>query len=303
MFDLEQATDHAAVSEAVQTMRARFPFLRVGTIGRSIMERELFVLTVGSGRRQNVYVGAHHGMEWLTSAWLLRFAWELCEAVKSGKTVYGVAMPTFCERFTLHIIPMLNPDGVDYQLHGIRRDDPLYGRVIGMNGGSTDLSRWQANARGVDLNHNYDAGFADYKALETASGILGGAPTRYAGDAPCSEPETRALCGYLRSLQSVRLVASFHTQGEVLYYRSGGACLPGGHEAAMKVARATGYRLSNATGMAAYGGLTDYCLTKCGIPAITLECGKGTNPLPLSQFFPTYARLREALFRMCGFYA
>ena len=32
------------------------------------------------------------------------------------------------------------------------------------------------------------------------------------------------------------------------------------------------------------------------IPAFTLECGKGKNPLPLEQGFSIYTRLRRALF-------
>ena len=52
-----------------------------------------------------------------------------------------------------------------------------------------DFTHWQANARGVDLNHNYDAGFLEYKQIEAEQGILGGGPTRYSGECPESEPE------------------------------------------------------------------------------------------------------------------
>lgn len=299
----EKPIDHAALTEAVRSFAVRYPFLRVTSLGKTILGRDIPVLAVGSGRRQLVYVGTHHGMEWLTGAWLLRFADEFCAGLKSGRTVYGVCLPTFAERFTLHIIPILNPDGVEYQQHGVSEGNPLCHRVIGMNGGSADFSHWQANARGVDLNHNYDAGFAEYKAWEASAGILGGGPTRYSGQEPESEPEVRALCSYIRFLGNVRLVASFHTQGEEIYYRHGGKALPGASEAARRVAELTGYRLSDATGPAAYGGLTDWCLTKCGIRALTLECGKGENPLPLTQLFPVYLKLREALFRMGNFYA
>lgn len=303
ILELQRPIDHAVLTQVVRTLAVRYPFLRVAGLGTSILGRDIPLLALGSGRRQLLYVGTHHGMEWLTAAWLLRFVNELCEACRTGRTLYGVAMPVFLERFTLHVVPMLNPDGVEYQQHGVSRENPLYSRAVGMNGGSTDFSHWQANARGVDLNHNYDAGFAEYKALERDSGILDGAPTRYSGQEPESEPEVRALCRYLRLLNGVRLVLSLHTQGEEIYYRSGGKTLPGCYEAAQKVARLTGYRLADAEGSAAYGGLTDWCLTQCNIPALTLECGRGCNPLPLDCFFPVYARLREALFRAGSFYA
>ena len=90
------------------------------------------------------------------------------------------------------------------------------------------------------------------------------------------------------------LILTLHTQGEEIYYRSGGKTLPGTYAAARKISSLCGYRLSEAEGLASYGGLTDWCIRSLGIPALTLECGKGVNPLPLSGFFPIYARLREA---------
>ena len=62
----------------------------------------------------------------------------------------------------LNNVPMLNPDGVSLSLHGLTQDIPaeLRRNLIRANGGSEEFrGRWQANARGVDLNHNYDAAF------------------------------------------------------------------------------------------------------------------------------------------------
>ena len=49
-------------------------------------------------------------------------------------------------------------------------------------------------------------------------------------------------------------------------------------------------------GMAAYGGLTDWCIRSLQIPSFTLECGKGENPLPLEEYFCVYAALRQLFF-------
>ena len=40
-------------------------------------------------------------------------------------------------------------------------------RGLKYNQQSDDFSHWQANARGVDLNHNYDSGFYEYKKIES----------------------------------------------------------------------------------------------------------------------------------------
>ncbi len=296
ILELTRPMDHAELTRILHIFTERYRFLRTTSIGSSILGRDIPVLVLGKGPRNVLYVGAHHGMEWITASLLLRFVNEFCEYYSLGKSLYHVSLPFLLEHYTLHILPMLNPDGVEYQINGITHENPMYNRIVGMNGGSEDLSRWQANARGVDLNHNYDAGFAEYKQLESEHGIPCGAPSRYSGQEPCSEPEVSGLCNYIRFQKDLRFVLSLHTQGEEIYYRSGGKQLSGAYEAASRLARLCGYRLADAEGLAAYGGLTDWCIQRCEIPALTLECGKGENPLPLSELFPIYVGLREALF-------
>ena len=165
-----------------------------------------------------------------------------------------------------------------------------------MNQGSEDFTHWQANGRGVDLNHNYDAGFLEYKPLEQAAGILFGGPTRYSGESPESEPEVGTLANYLRFDDSIRMLLSFHTQGEEIYYTSGGSCPPESEEIARQLSKMSGYALSEPTGMASYGGLLDFAVQSLSLPAFTVECGLGVNPLPATDFFSVYPTLREMLF-------
>lgn len=295
-FQTDIPTDWSEMMKCVTRLSERYPFLAVGKIGESILSKSIPVLRIGYGKRSALYVGAHHGMEWITSLLLLQFISELCDAYQNQKKLFKRSVPVFLEQFTIHVIPMLNPDGVDYQIHGITKENPLYERVLAMNGGSSDFSYWQANARGVDLNHNYNAGFREYKQLEAEQKISCGAPTRYSGQEPESEPEVRALCNYIQFQKQLGLVLTLHTQGEEIFYQSHGKKVAGTDYAISKIAELTGYRLSQAEGLAAYGGLTDWCLLKQNIPALTLECGKGVNPLPQKNCFAIYARLREALF-------
>ena len=81
-----------------------------------------------------------------------------------------------------------------------------------------------------------------------------------------------------------------------IYYTTGGKCPPGAGAAAKRLAALTGYRIAEPSGAAAYGGLTDYCIEKLGIPAFTLECGKGKNPLPPADAPILYGEIRKALF-------
>ena len=65
---------------------------------------------------------------------------------------------------------------------------------------------------------------------------------------------------------------------------------------AKALSRLCGYALAKPEGLAAYGGLTDWCIRSLGLPSFTVECGKGENPLPAEQYFCIYASLRQMLF-------
>ncbi len=288
--------DYEALLQEVNRLQERYALLSVGYLGKSLLGRGIPSLKLGNGTRRILYVGAHHGMEWITSALLCRFAEELCEAGEKGLNVCRVSAGALLSAHTIHIIPMLNPDGVEYQIHGVSEENPLFDRLLLMNGGREDFSRWQANGRGVDLNHNYDAGFAEYKRLEAENGIAEGAPTRYSGPAPLSEPETAALANLIAFHEDWRGIMTLHTQGEEIFYRSHGQCAKAAPAAARHLARLTGYTLSEGEGLASYGGLTDWCAQKLSIPAFTLECGRGTNPLPYTECPNIYTGLRPALF-------
>ncbi|MBE6530312.1 MAG: peptidase M14 [Ruminococcaceae bacterium] len=292
----EQKTDSNVVKNSAQKLLAEYPFLQSYNIGKSILGKEIPVLILGNGHKKFLYVGAHHGMEWITASLLLRFADEYCELYRSGGRLEKQWIKFLWENFQIHIVPLLNPDGVDYAIHGTDSQNPLYERVLKMNGGNEDFSHWQANARGVDLNHNYNAGFDEYKELERQNDISFGAPTRYSGESPESEPEVSALCNYIRFHLPFGAVLTFHTQGEELYWKSRGKIVPGSEIAIRKLSLESGYPLNEAEGLASFGGLTDWCIASCATPAVTFECGKGQNPLPIKDLFPIYAQLRKTLF-------
>ncbi len=288
--------DSAELLHSIEILSKKHPSLTVMELGRSILGKSIPCISIGNGKRSVLYVGAHHGMEWITSVVLLRFVAEYCNLLERNEKAYKQSLRVLSDQYTIHVIPMLNPDGVDYQIHGIQKDNPLYDRVLSMNGGSLDFSHWQANARGVDLNHNYSAGFQAYKQIEADTGIPCGAPTRYSGQEPESEPEVRALCNFIRFQRNLRAVLTLHTQGEEIFCLPNEGAISRNFLALSRISALTGYKISEAEGAAAYGGLTDWCIQKQDIPALTLECGKGVNPLPLADQDAIYYRLRETLF-------
>lgn len=297
MMKLSIPYDYTAMSQDIRELQSLYSCVEVINIGESILGRKIPLIRIGNRDCcATLYVGTHHAMESITTNVLMQFLYELCQSVSENKKVFGIRPSCLLQNRCLYILPMLNPDGVDLRFHGIAKDNPMKERLVRFNGGSMDFTHWQANARGVDLNHNYNAGFAEYKRLERNAGIRSGAPTRYSGEYPESEPETAALCNFIRITDNVRMVLTLHTQGEEIYYSSGEYEPPAGSRIASLFAGMSGYTATRPDGMAAYGGLTDWFVRTYRFPSFTIECGKGQNPLPQSDATGIYERIREVLF-------
>ncbi len=287
--------DYAILDESIKALKSKYDFIETGSIGYSIMGRSLHKITLGKGSKNVLFIGAHHGMEWITSAILMRFINDFASDYIRGRHAFGISTRVLFETRKIHVIPMLNPDGVEYSLHGVEKSNILRDRLIKMNAENDDFSHWQANARGVDLNHNYSSGFSQYKIIEKELKIPHGAPTKYSGDYSESEPETKALCNFVR-IVNPSLALSLHTQGEEIFYTSGSKSATNSLPIVKTVARLTGYKISMPSGTASYGGFTDWFVEEFDKPSLTLECGRGTNPLPYSDLDKIYSCLKRAFF-------
>ncbi|MEG1994690.1 MAG: M14 family zinc carboxypeptidase, partial [Oscillospiraceae bacterium] len=164
-------------------------------VGKSFLGRKIFAIPLGKNPNNILYVGTVHGMEWITSHILFRFCEDILDAQVNNKTLFGIEIAKMLSTRGAYIIPFLNPDGAQLQSHGksaaLHYSDDL-GKMCG-----GDFSHWQANARGVDLNHNFDAGFDILKKMEQDEGILSPCPSRYGGKFPNSEPETKAIVNFI----------------------------------------------------------------------------------------------------------
>ena len=254
-------------------------------LGRTVLGREIDMYRIGTGERAVVYVGVHHALEALCENILLALIYDMC-VNPENKSVGGINRDFLLQKFTFFVIPALNLDGIAIAT-GEGRENILYERQRRICSGNFDL--WQANARGVDLNHNYDAGFFEYKAIEAKEGLYS-APSRYSGEYPESEPESRAVANLVRTV-APSLVLSLHTQGVEIYFSPKTSRV---QRLCASLASEVGYRVAYPSGSAKYGGLSDYT-GAIGIPSLTLELGLGKNPLPISHAEPIYSRVGNAL--------
>lgn len=286
---------YEVLEQDIKGLKARYPFLEVDVIGESVLGKKLYVLKLGKGPDEVFYNATHHGLEWITSPTLMKWTEEFLKNYTDGTSMKGYDPKTLWNESTIYIMPMVNPDGVDLVLNGLSRDNPYYNDLIKWNNGSTDFSQnWQANIRGVDLNHNYPAKWETSKRLEEEMGITGPGPTRYGGEFPLSEPETQAVVDFVKD-HDFRLVLAYHTQGEVIYWQFENMQPPEAKTIGDMFADVSGYRLDSISGIGSYAGMKDWFIQEYRRPGYTIEAGKGKNPLPISQFPKIYSDNEELL--------
>lgn len=296
-----QPVDHGVVRGLCTALRGRYRYLRPVCVGQSLLGRELPALVLsapGSGgepAQRVLLAAAFHGQEWLTSLTALSLCEELCRAVSAGLPLCGVPVERALAGRQVWFLPMVNPDGVEIARYGSAAAGE-YAPFVAAAGGDTP-GLWQANARGVDINHNFNAGWKEMQALmqkkpENAKNRPG--PRQYPGKSPESEPETRAVADLCRRTR-FRHVVALHSQGEEIYWEYGEHTPPQSAIMARVMGEASGYTVTAPTGFASHGGFKDWFIRCYHRPGFTIELGRGVNPLPVEDFPALYEKAREML--------
>ncbi|RKD30563.1 M14 family metallopeptidase [Thermohalobacter berrensis] len=295
VVDTDIEYTHEIMERDIRGLQARYPFLEVGSIGNSVLGRELYYIKLGNGPNEVFYNGAHHALEWITVPLLMKFIENFSEAYAEGSSIRGYDIRDIWNQSTIYIVPMVNPDGIDLVLNGLQRDNPYYEELLEWNDTGLPFSQvWQANIRGVDLNHNYNALWELSKEAEPRYGVDGPGPTRYSGPYPESEPESSAVANFTRQ-HNFRLVLAYHSQGEVIFWDFQNMAPPVARRIGELLSQVSGYRLAEAYGIASYAGYKDWFIYRYGKPGYTIEVGRGRNPLPITQFDRIYNDNEELL--------
>ena len=276
--------------QLVQELTAQYPFLRSETLVSTRLGRPILALTIGTGPRRVLYSAAHHANEWLTATVLLKFTEDLAEAIQSGSQLDGVDAAQLAEQTTIHIVPMVDPDGVDLVTGAIAPGTEDYAQAQALAEKYPAIpfpDGWKANLSGVDLNLQYPAGWLMAREIKFSQGYTQPGPRDYVGRFPLSQPESLALYDYTERVDPA-IVIAWHSQGEVIYWQYGGIEVSGARELAERFADASGYALEDTPYASSFAGYKDWFIQAYRRPGFTIEVGTGTNPLPPEQFEDIY---------------
>jgi len=256
------------VEQELLRLEASYPALvSVVDIGDSLEGRNIYAVKLSDNVIQDeneaevVFMGCHHAREWISVDVPLRTARHLAAAYDSDAAVRALL-----DASEIWIIPLVNPDGLEYSIHVYRY--------------------WRKNRRdnldgtfGVDLNRNYGYqwGYDDVGSSgDSASAV-------YRGSAAFSEPESRVIRDFVTAHDFEALV-SYHNYSQIVLYPWGYVKQVSPQDELLRflaanmvdrMARVHGriyaYGPAGDSLYTTNGDTTDWALGTVGIPAFTIE--------------------------------
>ena len=284
--------DYVKMKKLIDALCCRNDCLTQFNIGKSCLGRDVTAIKINPSDEYVLLTAAFHGSEHITSNVLLMFIEEFAHAFAKKGSLAGINVKKALGNRGVIFVPRVNVDGCDVSINGALGCGKKAGDVYQMCRG--DFAHFNANLRGVDINHNFDAGRKDLHALERKAGILGPSATRYGGEHAHSEPETMAIVKLCEEYNICHALA-LHSQGEVIYWSYNGLESKKSKRMAEIMAATSGYALDVPLGLAVGGGFKDWFITRYGRPAFTVEIGHGKNPLPIDTADKIYSQILEML--------
>ena len=228
--------------------------------GKSMLGQDLIGFHIGKyTNKQMLITGGIHAREYISTCLCLYL-------VQNLKTT----------DIGCYILPMLNPDGIRLCLDGIEwiKDEQTRCMLERINK-SQDFGLFKANAYGVDLNENFDAGFGEgnfIKFLPNSNGYLGEKSNSY---------ENKYLLNFIKN-KKISVSLSYHSKGEVVYY---GFCklnkkqLKLSKKLAKMVSKSLKYKKIRSKN--SFAGFSDYMSYVKNIPSVTIELGSDNYSHPI----------------------
>lgn len=333
IVDVSDIYSYDRMERDIYFLKQRYgSYMHVNVIGYSCDGRELLDCVVGSdsATKDIIIQYSMHAREYIvTSVGMLQLE-NILKNYETG-SYNGKSYADMLSSVRLHVIPMINPDGVTLSQTGSLdciSSEELKNTILTawdsdneLGKGSPDLSdylrTWKANARCVDLNRNFaSTGWrADMDSLVPST-------TRYPGAEPNSEPEVQAILNLEQNINCVAQVA-YHCHGNMIYYDYGMESEdPELYNTDYEMARKLAATTANADGETYNaistveddqnpGGCSDYFMQILHIPSVTIEVADNYKadgsyndpPIPNDQVTSIYERNASILPALADMFA
>lgn len=186
--------DYEEYKNKIDEIKKKYPFLIKYKIGASVCARDIYALSVGNYKNTVLFVAGLSAKDALAVQILIKYTENVCHAFKNRTRISGINISSILMTKGLSIIPCLNVDGMEIRSKGKAGAGDYAEFVECISKG--DYSKWEANAKGIDISRNFNSSREKITTLEVEKGVFGPAPHGYGGFAAESEPETRALVNF-----------------------------------------------------------------------------------------------------------
>lgn len=292
------------MQQDITALKERYPEqIQVNSLGTTADGRDVTEIILGDVNAEHhiLIQATMHAREYMNTVLAMN---QIEDYLRDSETrsYEGQTWKEIFRNVCLHIVPMVNPDGVTVSQDGIDgiSDERLksllkqcYQTDLADGKGNSDMTQyfrtWKANAEGVDLNRNFGAGW------ETYTGSSGPSTEGYKGTSSGCEPESKAILS-VADKYDLDCCIAYHSFGNLIYwnYGSQGDILNADQMLAQCVSDVTGYEMhSTVQDSTDAAGCSDYFVLNLGIPAVTIENGGSECPMSIEEYQPMYERNQE----------
>ena len=278
-----------SVKNILSLLRKEYDFAGYEVIGRSWTGKAVFSLSIGDGNEKVLFLGGMRGKEQITTLLLLRFFERMCDAVKNDKKISAVKIRKSLQNRKITIVPLVSPDALD--IAAKRADGAgVYAGLVA-RAAKGDYSKWNANARGVDISRNFNKHHDDIVYDDLSFSVP--APQLYAGPAPESEPETKAIAN-LCEAELFRYAFCLTVGGEKIYWSEQKGNLSETAMMAKVLSSVSGYPLCRKEEKERLGSFCEWFGAQHRRPAFEVSLVSHESA-PLEDFNFLYNRFEEML--------
>lgn len=203
----ETNTELEQIAAAHPNVARRFELSHRSLLGQRIYALEItHNVQASSGKPVFLMTGLHHAREWPTVDLTMEFAWDLLK--NDG---VDPQITRLLDSVRVILVPIVNPDGFDMSRTLLNEQKRKNCRItMGQVPTWAECAAPSQVDAGVDLNRNYGAFWGGGGAT---IGTNGGSAR---GEAPFSEPETRAMRDLMASHQVVVALSNHTPDAKVL---------------------------------------------------------------------------------------